>query len=106
SAGPRCLDLAITRRRCGHEVGEEMAREVRNLGDGTVEHLLVRLRRLLHPAHLADVLERRRLDLLGGRRWLEVVERLDVPAHTRSLAAVDPPAAAGVECELPAVPLE
>src|SRR5215472_14001501 len=33
------------------------------------------------PAHLPDVLERSRLDLLGGRRRLEVVQDADVAAH-------------------------
>src|SRR5881275_1097549 len=36
---------------------------------------------LLHPAHLADELERRVADLFVGRGRLEVVERSDVPAH-------------------------
>ena len=47
---------------------------------------LVRLRRLRRPAHLADVLERGCADLVLRRGRLEVVERLDVPAHDPRLA--------------------
>ena len=45
------------------------------------ERSLVRLRRLRRAAHLADVLERGGPHLVLGCRRLEVVERLDVPAH-------------------------
>src|SRR6059058_6012434 len=45
------------------------------------EGVLVRLRRLREAAHLAHVLLRGEAHLVRGRDRLEVVERLDVPAH-------------------------
>ena len=75
------LDLAVLRRRGRDEVVEEMLREVSDLVHGTVEHRLVGLRRLVHAADLAHVLQRRGVNLLGGRGWIEVVESTDVPAH-------------------------
>src|SRR5437899_4206197 len=45
------------------------------------EGVLVRLRRLREAAHLAHVLLRGEAHLVRGRNRLEVVERLDVPAH-------------------------
>lgn len=58
---------------------------MRDLLDRTRERGLVRLRRLRLTAHLAHVLHRRRMDLLASRGRLEVVERLDVPAHAATL---------------------
>src|SRR5215210_7403838 len=81
-AGPASLrlDLAVLQRRIRHEIGEEVHRGVRDLVDRTVEDFLVRVRRLREAADLADVLQRRRPDVVGRGR-LEVEERLDVSAH-------------------------
>ena len=46
-----------------------------------LERRLVGLRRLREAADLADVLERGGVDLLLGRRRLEVVEGADVSTH-------------------------
>src|SRR4051812_11331694 len=75
------LDLAVLGRRVRHERFEEVVRGVRDLVDGAVERLLVRLRRLVVAADLADVLESRVVDLVGGGGGLEVVEWADVSAH-------------------------
>src|SRR5215210_9019418 len=82
-AGPASLrlDLAVLRRRIRHEIGEEVHRGVRDLVDRSVKGFLVRVRRLREAADLADVLQRRRPDLVVGRGRLEVEERLDVSAH-------------------------
>src|SRR5581483_11556689 len=63
------------------ELAEQPPRDARDLVDRTLEGVLVRLRRLPVAADLAHVLERRRARLLAGRRRLDVVERLDRPAH-------------------------
>ena len=70
------------------EVVEEMLREVSDLVHGTVEDRLVGLRRLVHAADLAHVLQRRRVHLFGGRGRIEVVENADVPAHASMLSAL------------------
>src|SRR3954471_16978082 len=54
----RGLDLAVLRRRVGHEVGQEVLRDVRDLFDGAIEGFLVGGRRLREAADLAHVLER------------------------------------------------
>ena len=89
-AGPGLggLDLAVARRRGGHERGEQAARRGGDLLDGPVERGLVRLRRLRRAADLADVLERGRLDLLGCGGRFEVMENTDVSTHEPRIAAV------------------
>ena len=79
------LDLAILRCRCRDEVGKEVLRDVCDLVHGAVERRLVRLRRLVHAADLAHVLQRRGVHLLGARGRIEVVENADVPAHAPML---------------------
>jgi len=49
--------------------------------DGALESRGVRLGGLLHPADLSHVLDGRSVDLVVGRRRIEVMERTDVPAH-------------------------
>jgi len=51
--------------------------------NGPLERRGSRLRGLLDPAHLADVLARGSLDLLVGGDRLQPAERRDVPAHAR-----------------------
>src|ERR1700752_512932 len=61
--GPRAtlgrLLLAVLRRCGGHEVLEQVLRDVRDLADGAVEDLLVGRGRTGGPADLAHVLQRR-----------------------------------------------
>src|SRR5205085_4228205 len=75
------LDLAAARRRAGDERAEQARGRVRDLLDGAIERLGVRLRGLRGAADLAHVLKRRPVYLLGARRGLEVVESLDVATH-------------------------
>src|SRR5436190_18259561 len=76
-----CLGLAVPGRRRRDELVEQASGRDRDLVDGVLERLGVGAGGLLHPAHLADELERRVADLFVGRGRLEVVERSDVPAH-------------------------
>src|SRR5438270_1181524 len=78
---PGGLDLAAARRRAGDERAEQARGRVRDLLDGAIERLGVRLRGLRGAADLAHVLKRRPVYLLGARRGLEVVESLDVATH-------------------------
>ena len=89
---PLRLDLAIPGRSRGHQVGEQVLGRVRDALDRVLEGSLVGPRRLLHPGHLAHVLERGGLDLVGSRRRLEVVKRFDVSTHRPSLTTTVPPA--------------
>jgi hypothetical protein len=85
------MSLAVSRRRGRHQLLEEALRCVCDGVHGTVESLLVRLRRLREPADLAHVLQRGGMDVLFPRRWFEVVERLDVSAHAERLARAGTP---------------
>src|SRR5438067_13738619 len=85
---PFRLELAVLRRRGGHELAEQPPRRCRDLVDRAGERLLVRLRGLREAADLADVLERGRVDLLLRRGRLEVEEHMDVPAHVAILATL------------------
>src|SRR5690606_15048798 len=58
--------------------------------DGPVVCRLVGLRGLARPRHLADVLQRRRTDLVVGGRRCEVVELTDVAAHGSTFAPRTP----------------
>src|SRR4029453_1250719 len=80
------LDLAVLERRVRDELVEQASGDPGDVVDGALEGLGVRLRRLRGPADLADVLKRRRSDLVLSRRRLEVVERSDVAAHAPRLA--------------------
>src|SRR5215468_9966341 len=60
-------DLAIARWRLGDESVDQPACDHRDLVDGSVERLGVRLRRFREAAQLADELHRRGADLLVGR---------------------------------------
>src|SRR6266566_5710595 len=83
--GPLGLNFAVFRR-CGrHELLEQPLRRRCDLVDRPGEGFLVRLRGLREAADLADVLERGVADLLVRSGWLEVVERVDVPAHAAIL---------------------
>src|ERR671914_3018285 len=86
----RRLDLAVLRRRVRLQLVEQLHRHRGDVVDRTLERLGVGARGLVEAADLADVLERRGADLFLGRLRLEVVERSDVPAHTRSVAPTAP----------------
>ena len=60
--------FAVTRRRIGHQVRDQLARGLRDLLDSAVELHLIALRRLRHAAHLAHVLQRSRSNLLFSSR--------------------------------------
>ncbi len=82
-AGPglRGLFFAVLRRGHRDQVLQEVTRDVGDLVHGAVEGLLIGLRGLRRARDLADVLQGRGVDLVVRRRRLEVVERVDVPAH-------------------------
>src|SRR5262245_54675712 len=73
--------FAIARRGIGRERIDQAAGRVGDLPDGRVEGGFVDARRVGRAAELADELQRRRVDLVVRRGWLEIGERLDVPAH-------------------------
>src|SRR3954452_5515417 len=83
--GPRLalgrLFVAVLRRGVRHQGVQQVLGCMSHLVDGAVEGRLVRLRRLVGPADLADVLECRGVDLVTGRGGLEVVKCSDVSAH-------------------------
>src|SRR3982074_2108139 len=79
------LGLAVARRRSGHELVEQLARDARDTVHGTLESRRVCLRGLGEAADLAHVLKRSRADLVIARGWLEVVKGTDVSAHTAIL---------------------
>src|SRR3954469_833962 len=83
--GLRRLDLPVLRRRGGHQRVQQAGRHRGHLLDGAVERLGVGPRGLRRPADLADVLQRRGVHLVEGGGRLEVAQRTDVPAHTRSV---------------------
>ena len=96
SARARARAASTSRSRGGAVVTSSRAVgcvDVSDLVDRPRESSLVRLRRLLRPADLADVLERRGTDLVLGRGRLEVVECLDVPAHAPEPSDASPRAA-------------
>src|SRR5262245_9690480 len=80
----RRLDLAIARRRGGHEGVEQFVRRLRHLLHRAIEGALVCLGRPRESAQLADELQGGRANFFvrGGR--FEVVQRLNVSAHETS----------------------
>src|SRR5262249_14999081 len=73
--------LAVARRPAGGERGEQAARRLGHLVDGTLERRLVGARRLAEPAQLAHELQRGGADFLLPRRRVEVKERTEISAH-------------------------
>src|SRR5882672_2337226 len=86
------FDVAVARVGRRHQRVDEDPRRRRNVRDGTLERGLVRLRRHVEAAELADELQRgiAYFDFRGRR--LEVEEGLDVSAHG---STHDPSAARG-----------
>ena len=84
--------LAITRRRIRYERFKQMMRGMRYFIDCVIECFLVCFRRLRETAQFSDELQRRRLNLIIGRRWIEVVKCFDRSAHGELLTADPPPA--------------
>ena len=80
------LLLTVARRGVGHQRREQACRSRRDLVDGAIEGSLVGPRRTGRAAQLAHELERRRADLVPGRRRLEVRERPDVAAHGHTMS--------------------
>ena len=61
--------LAITRRRIRYERFKQVMRGMRDFIDRAIECFLICFRRLRETAQFSDELQRRRLDLITGRRW-------------------------------------
>src|SRR5665213_1325067 len=78
------LDLAVAGRGLGVQRRQQPARRGRHFRDSAVEGVRVGLRRLVEARKLAHELQRGGLDLVLGRRRLEIEQRLDVAAHLRS----------------------
>src|SRR5438067_78729 len=91
-AALRRLDLPILRRSGRHQLVEQLRRRRGDRLDRPLERLLVRARRLVEAADLADVLQGGLVDLGLGRRRVEVEEGADVAAHVKEDMA--PPASA------------
>ena len=84
------LDLAVLRRRRRDQAVEQLPGRLDNRFDRLLEGLGVRLGGLGRAADLAHVLQRRRLDLVLGRGWIEIVEGPDISAHEADSRAVRP----------------
>src|SRR3954454_3754110 len=83
-----CLDrflFAVLRGRMGYQRRKQVPRGVRDFLNRGIEGRLVGGRRLARPADLADVLEGGRVDLVGRRRWLKVVQGADVATHASTM---------------------
>jgi uncharacterized protein DUF1931 len=78
------LFFAIARRRIRLQRMDQPMRGCGHLVDGAAERSFVDARRPCRAAQLSDELERRRANLVVGRRRLKVGERLDVATHPRS----------------------
>jgi hypothetical protein len=76
----------LARRQLGEELGAGLGHPL----DGPLDRHRGAGRRVLHAADLADVLTRRRLDLLDGGRGLEPAQGGDVAAHADRLGPVRP----------------
>ena len=61
---------------------------LRDLIDGAIEHLFVRLGWFTEAAEFADELQRRRADFFVRRGRFEVMQGLDVSAHSISFLAL------------------
>jgi hypothetical protein len=57
--------------------------------DGLIESGFVCTRWPCGATQLSDELQRRRTNLVVGSGWLEIGQRLDVPAHTLFLDSVE-----------------
>src|SRR5271169_6024543 len=73
----------------GVQRGQEATGDFRDLLDRAVERHFVGLRRLVETGKLSHELQRRGLDLMLGRRRLEIEQRLDVAAHYPSCSFID-----------------
>jgi endonuclease YncB( thermonuclease family) len=76
--------FAVARFGTGDERADQLARALRDLGDGLLEGRLVRARWHGKATELAHELQRRVTDFNLGRRRVEVEQRLDVAAHGAS----------------------
>jgi hypothetical protein len=82
----RRLDLVGGGRRLEVMQDADVATHRGDPGDRRVKRRLIGQRRLGRAADLADVLQRRRLDLVGGGRRLEVMQDADVATHAARVA--------------------
>jgi len=78
----------------GRQRTEQPVDRRRHIGDGGLERVVGRLRRLPQPAHLPDELAGRRLDLLVGRRRVEPTQLRDIATHASNARVTNPPAVA------------
>src|SRR5436190_2300484 len=78
----RRFHLAVARRSRRLERLQQAARGNAHLVHRAIERRLVGLGGLVETAELANELQRRRLDLVLGRRRLEIIERANVSAHS------------------------
>lgn len=78
---PSCFDFAVARFRRSHQRSNENAGGSGDVFDGAIESYAVRFRRTVKSAELPDELERCSTDLFLSRRWLEIKECFDAPAH-------------------------
>jgi hypothetical protein len=77
----RGLDRAILRRSRRNKILEQMMRDVRDLGDSTIERLGVRLRWLRRSADLAHELESCGVNFFVVRGRLEIMKDVNVATH-------------------------
>jgi len=84
------LSFPITRRRTRYQRFEEMMCDMRDLIYRAIEWVFICPRRLGESAQLANELKRRRANLFTRRGRTEIMQSLDVSAHDRPSAIVDP----------------
>src|SRR5262249_13534392 len=76
-----CFVLSITRRSVCLELVDQTTGHIEHLLDRFAKGGLIDLRGRIEAAQLAHELEGGCADLLIGRRWLEIEQRLDAAAH-------------------------
>lgn len=77
-----CLDLTVPGRRLGHQGGEEGGRSPSDFIDGSIEGFSVCGRWFGKSTDLPYELQGCHPDLFIGRRGFEIIQGLDIPAHS------------------------
>ena len=80
-----CLHLPVLWRSRGDQLAEQVGGGCRDGRHRPIERGLIGLRRSRRPGDLPHILQRGGMDLVGGGRWLEVVQLVDVAAHVWTL---------------------